>query len=121
MGRGPRPSIAEARRHAEAAQLLALPLHADRLEGRALLAAGDAEGALVPPRARRRRASQTLGAAWEVALTELALGEAFAALGREDDAAQALSQGRREVFERLRVPRELERARALLGRLPPAP
>jgi hypothetical protein len=109
--------IADARRHAEAAQLLALPLHADRLEGRALLAAGDAEGALAPLE-RAASGFASLGAAWEVALTDLSRGEALAALGRDCDAAEALSQAA-ATFARLRVPREVDRTRALLNTLSP--
>jgi hypothetical protein len=108
--------VAEARRHSDVGKLHGLPLHADRLEGRALLAAGDAEGARV--RFERAVAGfQALDAAWEVALSELALGEALVALGRDGDAAPPLAHAA-AVFERLGVPRELEQARALLGRLP---
>jgi class 3 adenylate cyclase/tetratricopeptide (TPR) repeat protein len=105
--------IAQARRHAEAARLLVLPFHADRLEGRALLAAGNAAGAVV---ALERAVSGFAGlsAAWEVALTQLALGEALAALDRDKDAAEVLTRAAEE-FERLRVPRELAQARALLS------
>ena len=108
--------VAEARRHSEVGQLHGLPRHADRLEGRALLAAGDAEGARVLFE-RAATGFRALDAAWEVALSELALGEALAALGRDEDAADAVASAA-VAFERLRVPRELERARALLSRLP---
>jgi class 3 adenylate cyclase len=109
--------IAATREHAEEARLLVLPFHGDRLEGRALLAAGDADGALAPLE-RAAAGFASLGASWEVAQTELALGEAFAALGRDDDAAQNLARAA-AVFARLRVPRELEQARGLLSRLSP--
>ncbi len=105
--------IDRARRHAAAGRLEALPLHADRLEGRALLVAGDAQAALVPF-ARAVAGFEALEATWEVALTELSYGEALVALGRGADAHGILvSAG--EAFERLRVPRELARTRALLG------
>jgi hypothetical protein len=91
----------------------ALPLHADRLDGRAALAAGDAEAA-VPLLERSSRGFVRLSAAWEAALSDLALGEALTAVGRGDDARSAVQRAA-EVFERLRVPRELERARTLLG------
>jgi class 3 adenylate cyclase len=107
--------IAAARRHAAQGRLRALPLHADRLEGRALLAVGDAEGAL-EPLARAAAGFGELGAAWEVAQTRLAYGEALALLGRRDEAEDALTRAA-EVFERLRVPRELARARAQLAAL----
>jgi class 3 adenylate cyclase/tetratricopeptide (TPR) repeat protein len=110
--------IAASRRHAALGRLRALPLHADRLEGRALLAAGDAEGAL-EPLARAVAGFDALAAAWEVAQTRLAYGEALAARGRRDEAERALRSAA-EVFERLRVPRELARARAQLALLRPA-
>jgi tetratricopeptide (TPR) repeat protein len=110
--------VAEARRHAQTAQLLALPLHADRLEGRALLAAGDADAAL-PLLERALEGFAALSAVWEVALTELSLGEALAASDRDEEAARVIARAA-EVFERLRVPRELEEARALLGARAPA-
>jgi ATP/maltotriose-dependent transcriptional regulator MalT len=106
------PVIARARRYAELGRLRALPLHADRLEGRARLAAGDAAGA-VASLERAATGFARLDAAWEVALTELSLGEALAAVGRSEDAGAILIRAA-ETFERLRVPRELERARALL-------
>jgi hypothetical protein len=104
--------IAEARRHAEFAQLLALPFHADRLEGRAQLAAGDAEAAGASLE-RAVAGFRGIGAAWEAALAELALGEALVLSG-SDAAARALMAAA-DVFGRLGVPRELRLARALLG------
>ena len=103
--------IDRARRLAEAGRLLALPLHADRLEGRARLAGGDAEGA-VESLERALAGFEELSAGWEAALTELSLGEAYVELGRGEDAARVLARAA-AVFERLRVPRELERARSL--------
>jgi tetratricopeptide (TPR) repeat protein len=105
--------VAATRAHAEAGKLVALPLHADRLEGRAHLAGGDPARALGPLE-RAVKGFAQLDARWEVALTELVRGEALAALGRDDEAAPVLERAARE-FERLRVPRELERAEALLG------
>lgn len=99
-----------ARDHAVAARLLALPLHADRLEGRARLAGGDAEGALGPLQ-RAAAGFAELDAGWQVALTELALGEALGVLGREGEAAPVLARAA-ATFERLGVPRELARARS---------
>jgi tetratricopeptide (TPR) repeat protein len=108
--------VAQARRHSRLGGLLALPLHAQRLEGRALAAAGDAHGALGV--LERAAAGFThLGAAWEVAVTELSLGEVLVALDRNDDAARVLGRAGAE-FERLRVPRELRMVQALLARLP---
>jgi class 3 adenylate cyclase len=105
------PLVAQTREHAERGGLLALPFHADRLEGCARAATGDPQGGL----ALLQRAAEgfaSLDAAWQVAQTELALGEALAALDR-DDATAVLGRAA-AVFERLRVPRELDRARALL-------
>jgi class 3 adenylate cyclase len=104
--------VARSRRHAEEARLLALPLHADRLEGRALLAAGDA-GAAVRLLARAAAGFGNLSADWELALTELSLGEALLDAGRGEESAAVLARAA-AVLERLRVPRELARARALL-------
>jgi class 3 adenylate cyclase/tetratricopeptide (TPR) repeat protein len=110
--------ITTARRHTANGRLLALPLHADRLEGRALLAADEPERALEP--LERAVAGFTrLGAAWEVALTRLAYGEALAACSRDGEAEGALTRAA-EVFERLRVPRELARAGELRAALDPA-
>jgi class 3 adenylate cyclase/tetratricopeptide (TPR) repeat protein len=111
--------VARARAHAEVARLRALPVHADRLEGRAFLAAGNPEAARVCLE-RAVAGFHELGAEWERALTELTLGEALAALGREEDAALRLTSSA-AVFERLRAVRELERVRELLSRLPAAP
>jgi hypothetical protein len=105
------------RSYAAAAKLVALPVHADRLEGRARLAAGDAAGA-IDPLERAASGFAALGARWEVALTELALGEALAALGRNDAAARALGRAVEE-FARLQVPRELERAQERLAAVLP--
>jgi class 3 adenylate cyclase len=110
--------VARARRHADVARLLALPFHADRLEGRALLASGDADAAL-GPLARAHSGFTGLEAAWEIALTELSLGEALTALGRDEDTAHTVARAAAQ-FARLGVPRELERARALIDRLSPA-
>jgi tetratricopeptide (TPR) repeat protein len=106
--------IDRARRLADVGRLLALPLHADRLEGRARLAGGDAEGA-VTSLERALAGFEALSATWEVALTGLSLGQVYAALGRAGEAVQVLGRAA-EVFERLRVPRELEQARALSSR-----
>lgn len=105
--------VARARAHAEAGGLLALPFHADRLEGRARLAAGDA-GSAIASLERAASGFAGLAAAWEVALTELSLGDAYARLGRDDDAGRVLTSAE-VVFERLGVARELGQARTLLG------
>ena len=106
-------TIEFARRHAAAAKLVALPLHADRLAGRALLAAGN-PGRAVALLERAVSGFTELAARWEVALTELSLGEALALLGHDDLAAEVLERAVVE-FARLRVPRELELAQARLA------
>jgi class 3 adenylate cyclase/tetratricopeptide (TPR) repeat protein len=105
--------IERSRSHAAGARLLSLPLHADRLEGRLLLAAGDAAAA-VDPLERALAGFADLDARWEVALTALSLGEALVQLERNEQAASVLERAADE-FARLRVPRELERAQRLLA------
>ena len=84
---------AAAREHGEVARLAALPLHADRLEGRAALATGDAEAAIAPLE-RAAAGFAGLHAAWEAALCELALGEALAAVGRCEERPHGRSRAR---------------------------
>ena len=105
--------VEEARSFGARARLLALPLHADRLEGRSFLVSGAADRAIAPLD-RAVSGFAELDARWEVALTQLSLGEALVALGRDEDAARVLEPAVAE-FERLRVPRELEQARTLLA------
>ncbi|HEY3613066.1 MAG TPA: hypothetical protein VGK92_05145, partial [Gaiellales bacterium] len=107
--------LAAARRHAAHGRLVALALHADRLDGRLQLASGEPRGAL-PPLERALAGFGALGAEWEGAVTGLALGETLAALGRDGEAEASLTVSS-AVFERLRVPRELAAARTLLGAL----
>jgi class 3 adenylate cyclase len=107
-------AVAEAREFAARALLEALPLHADRLEGRAALARGDAEAA-IEPLARARDGLAALSAPWESAVAELWLAEAQLALGRTD--ALESARAAHDLFEELRSVRELEQARALVERL----
>jgi tetratricopeptide (TPR) repeat protein len=110
------PAFAEAARaYAEEAGLRALPVHIDRLDGRAALAAGDHERAV----ALLERASDgfaSLSARWEEARTHAFLAGALANAGREKDARERLLQAT-NVFEELGARRELERSRALGDRL----
>ncbi len=97
------------RAQAVGGQLLALPAFADRLEGRAALAAGDA------PRAADllRNASATfaeIGAVWERARTDLFVADASLALG-DPHAARARVEAAIEAFERLRAVKDLLAAR----------
>jgi len=104
-------AIARARDEAAACELQALPAYADRLEGRAAAAAGDAARAAE----LLRRSADTfheLEARWEEAWSRLLLGEALAvedrvAAGRERSAAL-------DVFQELGSVREAERARTPL-------
>ena len=110
------PDLAEAARaHAEEAELLALPCFADRLEGLAAFAAGDAgRSASMLERAAARFAE--LGAGWEAARTEIAIADVLAGAGEKDRARDLLSRAT-PTLERLRSVRELARAEDLAGRL----
>jgi tetratricopeptide (TPR) repeat protein len=102
----------EMRRHAERAGTAALVPFADRLEGRALLASGDATtGAALLHRAAGR--FEELSAPWESALTLVDLARALAALGKRDDARATLDDAI-STFTALRSVRDLERARDVL-------
>jgi class 3 adenylate cyclase len=105
-------AVAETRAAAEAGGLDAVAPAADRLEGRAALAAGrpaEAAAAL----ARAAEAYDRLGAAWEAAVTRIPLAEALLAGGEaarsREAAAAALA-----VAERVGAPREAAAARAVL-------
>ena len=111
-----RSLVNESRHLAESGRLLALDLHADRLEGRALAASGDVERG-VSSLERAAAGVAKLGAVWEVALTQLSLGEALTTLGRHQEAQHVLEPASRE-FGRLRVKRELGRAHSLMERVP---
>jgi hypothetical protein len=107
--------VRAAREHARFAGLLALPCFADRLEGRAALAAGDPErGAQALAVASEGFAR--LEARWERAFCDLLLAEALAALGCRDEARTRLAPAL-DVFEELRSLREGARARELLDAL----
>jgi hypothetical protein len=105
--------VAEAREHAQWAGLLALPFYADRLEGRAALAAGLPEQAAVALTSASEGFAK-LEARFEQACSDLSLAKALVAAGRSGmadlRAEQALT-----VFEELSSLRELGQARALLG------
>jgi tetratricopeptide (TPR) repeat protein len=106
-------TVARARANAEEAQVLALPLFADRLEGRAALAAGDAAGA-IDALTRARDGFGSLGARWDQAASSLALGEALIAKGARDAGTREL-QAALDVFDELGSVREIARARDLLN------
>ena len=105
-------SCEEMREHAERAGTAALVPFADRLEGRASLASGDATTAAgLLHRAADR--FEELSAPWECALTLVDLARALAALGKRDDARAALDDAI-STFTALRSVRDLERARDVL-------
>src|SRR5262249_52962735 len=104
--------VAAARDETEIGEQVALPLYADRLEGRAVAAAG---GAAHAAELLRRSADgfAALGARWEQAWSRLLLAEVVVDTDRqraERELAEALP-----VFEQLRSVREHQRARALLA------
>jgi class 3 adenylate cyclase/tetratricopeptide (TPR) repeat protein len=104
------------REHAAAADTSAVYGFADRLEGRAALASGDAVRAVdLLERGAARFAE--LDAPWERALTQLDLGTALATAGRDGDAAD-VAAGAVATFERLGCAKDLARARALAEKRP---
>src|SRR5262249_42718333 len=86
---------------------LALPLYADRLEGRAARTSGDAAAAS-ELLGRSAAGFATLGAIWEEAWSRLLLAEVVEPSEAERELAAALA-----VFESLGWVAEAERARAL--------
>ena len=68
------------------------------------------------PLERAAAGFEGLEARWDLALTELVLAQAFLTAGRAGEAERRLARATVE-FERLRVPRELEQARALASTL----
>ncbi len=107
--------LTDTRRYAAVAELLALPVHLDRLEGRAAVAAGDMQEGLASLE-RARAGLAELGAAWERARTELDIADALAGLGREGDARAQLEAAAPDL-ERAGAMLELERLRGLGARI----
>jgi class 3 adenylate cyclase len=108
--------VATSRAWAQEAQLVALPAHADRLEGRAALAAGRAADA-VALLTRARDLFAELDADWEGARTDLHLARAILAADSASAAqpdARVVAQRALEVFERIGALREAEDARDLV-------
>jgi hypothetical protein len=103
------------RPYARDAQLVALPVHLDRLEGRAAAATGELERGLELLGAAREGFGR-LGAAWERARTELDLAEALAEAGAFPD-AHAMVDAAAPDLERVGALRELDRLRVLRARL----
>ena len=107
--------LTDSRTYAAEADLLALPVHLDRLEGRAALAAGDLERGL-ELLAAARDGFADLGAVWERARTELDLAEALAGAGREGDGRTFLEAATPDI-ERVGALIEIDRERSLRERL----
>ena len=103
--------VAAARSEAEVGEQPSLPLFADRLEGRAAAARGDAAGAAELLR-RSADGFAALEAPWEEAWSRLLLAEAV--LPTDRPAAERELTAALPVFERLGSVQEAERARALL-------
>jgi DNA-binding SARP family transcriptional activator/class 3 adenylate cyclase len=99
--------VAAAREEAEIGEQLALPLYADRLEGRAARVGGDAAAAAALL-GRSAAGFAALGARWEQAWSRLLLAEVVETPQAERELAAALA-----VFELLGSGAEAERARAL--------
>ena len=95
------------RAFAERAGLHALPVHLDRLDGRASLAAGNAERAAALLE-HTGEGFAVLGASWERAVTELDLADALAASGRDEEARAVLAHAA-PVLEESGAVIELER------------
>ena len=103
----------ESRGYASDARLRALPVHLDRLEGRALVAAGHLDDGLATLR-RAGTGFGDLGATWERARTELDMAEALVQAGRAGEVGALLKTagpdleraGARFELGRLRVVRE---------------
>jgi class 3 adenylate cyclase len=104
--------LREMRDHEARAGTVALGPFADRLEGRAALAEGDAARAGTLLTAATERFDE-LGAGWERALTELDLARALAAIGERSRADRELGSAI-ETFEALGAVKDVAAARVAL-------
>jgi len=107
--------VREARRFSEVGGFLALPAFADRLEGRAALAAGRTE----EPVSLLRRAIDRfaeIGARWERACTDLTMATAQLQADDRQEASASLDRAV-PILEDLSSLRELKWARALASEL----
>ncbi len=103
--------LLEVRRHAEVSPAPSLGGFADRLEGRAALAAADPARGISSLEAASARFAE-LEVPWERAVTDLELAEALIASGRGPE-ARALVASAVSTFENLGAVGHLERARSL--------
>jgi class 3 adenylate cyclase len=107
--------LERSRAFAEKGGLRALPVHLDRLEGRAAVATGEAARG-VELLWSASAGFSNLQARWERACTDLWLADALLRVGRLDQAGATLMPAV-EVFEALGSVHEIERSRELLGTL----
>ena len=105
--------VASARLQAEISEAVALPLFADRLEGRLAAAEGEPRRAALLLR-RSAGGFAELGAQWEEGWSRQLLAEALIQLGDEKEARRERDSAR-AVFERLGSVVEHERAKALVA------
>ena len=103
----------DSRAYAIDARLRALPVHLDRLEGRADVAAGHPDRG-VALLGRARSGFESLGATWERARTELDMADALIRSGRAGDVG-ALLEAAAPDLERGRARIELDRLRLIRG------
>jgi len=103
--------LPRSREFAQRAGLLALPVHLDRLDGRAALHDGDVDSA-VAMLERAREGFATLGAAWERAVTELDVTHALGSSGKVEEARSVLEAAAPDL-ERSGAIDELDRMRKL--------
>jgi hypothetical protein len=106
--------VAAAREEAEVGELLALPLFADRLEGRAAAASGDVARAAELLR-RSADGFAALEARWEEAWSRLLLGETL--LRTDSSGAEQELRAALPVFEQLGSVAEVKRARSSLDEI----
>jgi class 3 adenylate cyclase len=103
--------LREMRTHAEIAPAPSVLAFADRLEGRAGLAAADPERG-IPRLAAASAGFAALEAGWEQAVTDLEVAEALTAAGRRDEARAPLASST-AIFEGLGAVAHVQRARSL--------
>ena len=107
--------VTAAREEVAVGEQVALPLFADRLEGRAASASGDTANA-AEPLLRSADGFAALEARWEEAWSRLLLAELL--LPGDRLAAERELRAALPVFEQLGSAREAERARASLEAMP---
>jgi hypothetical protein len=104
--------VVEMRRHAKVGDAPSVVAFADRLEGRAAMAAGEVESALQSLE-RAATGFETLGVPWERALTELDLARAASRAGRSEESSDWAARAA-ATFAHLRDTEGAAAARALL-------